>query len=467
MNDDAELLRRYAEERDEAAFAELVRRHVNLVYSVALRTVNGDAHLAADAVQVVFTDLARKALSLSRHRVLAGWLFTSARFAAAKLVRGEQRRHVREQEAHLMHVLDSNDDSAAQLDWERVRPVLDEVIGELAEPDREAILLRFFEGRDYASIGAKLNLADNTTRMRVDRALDKLRARLERRGVRSTSAALATALAQQAVAAAPAGLAATVTGAALAGGATLAGSAVVAGAGAAAVGTTFMNMATLQIGLAGAIAVAGVAGYVVQAKTNASLQEQVAALRRENTTLEALRVEQRKLAREAADVAEMRRDDAAFARVQQEAADLRGRLQQLAAAPAAPVSPVMLERTPTPTFQARPFYPAEPRRLGLSAEVLVDFVVDKNGDVQNVQPVRPAPDGEAQAVVKLSPFTVATTAVAGAILPDAGASAKYQGEFEAAAVQAVSKWKFKPGMKGGRDVNTHLQVPVVFTVSEK
>src|SRR5436189_6234372 len=96
IRDDAELLRHYAEEGVEDAFAELVRRHVNLVYSAALRQVNGDAHLAADATQLVFTDLARKADSLVGHRVLAGWLFTSTRFAAAKLVRGERRRHARE-----------------------------------------------------------------------------------------------------------------------------------------------------------------------------------------------------------------------------------------------------------------------------------------------------------------------------------------------------------------------------------
>src|SRR5436190_24286509 len=102
MNDDSELLRRYADQGDEKAFAELVRRHVNLVYSAALRQVNGDAHLAADATQLVFTDLARKAGSLAGHRVLAGWLFTSTRFAAAKLIRGERRRHAREQEAQLM-----------------------------------------------------------------------------------------------------------------------------------------------------------------------------------------------------------------------------------------------------------------------------------------------------------------------------------------------------------------------------
>src|SRR6185295_2427868 len=137
MLDDAELLRRYAATRAEEDFAALVRRHVNLVYSAALRQVNGDAHLAQDVTQEVFTDLARKAGAVAQHRVLAAWLFTSTRFAAAKAVRGERRRHAREAEAQLMQEL--NRDSAAALDWARVRPVLDDVLGELAEPDREAI----------------------------------------------------------------------------------------------------------------------------------------------------------------------------------------------------------------------------------------------------------------------------------------------------------------------------------------
>ncbi len=92
MNNDADLLRRYFEEGVDGAFAELVRRHVDLVYSAALRQVNGDPHLAADATQIVFSDLARKGGALVGHRVLAGWLFTSTRFAVAELVRGESRR---------------------------------------------------------------------------------------------------------------------------------------------------------------------------------------------------------------------------------------------------------------------------------------------------------------------------------------------------------------------------------------
>ncbi|MDQ5980546.1 MAG: hypothetical protein QG602_3523, partial [Verrucomicrobiota bacterium] len=129
MTDDSTLLRRYAENRSEGDFAELVRRHLNLVYSAALRQVNGDAHLAQDVTQLVFTDLARKAAALAHRPVLAGWLFTSTRFAAAKLVRGESRRRSREQEAELMQP----SDPTGALDWERVRPVLDEALAELNE----------------------------------------------------------------------------------------------------------------------------------------------------------------------------------------------------------------------------------------------------------------------------------------------------------------------------------------------
>ena len=165
MKDDATLLRSYARDRSESDFAELVRRHVNLVYSAALRQVNGGTHLAQDVTQSVFTDLARKALSLASHRVLAGWLFTSTRFAAAKLLRGEQRRRLREQEAQSMQE-NSASDPTASLDWDRVRPVLDDALAELGERDRDAILLRYLEGRDFAQVGEKLSLSDNAARMR-------------------------------------------------------------------------------------------------------------------------------------------------------------------------------------------------------------------------------------------------------------------------------------------------------------
>jgi RNA polymerase sigma factor (sigma-70 family) len=435
MNDDAELLRRYAKEGANDAFSALVERHVNLVYSAALRQLNGDAHLAADATQLVFTDLARKAGSLVGHRVLAAWLFTSTRFVTAKLVRGERRRQVREVEAQLMQAM-NHDDLTAKLDWDRVRPVLDDALGALTPPDREAILLRFFEGRDYAGVGLQLNVTSNTARMRVERALDKLRALLERRGVTSTSAALAAALANQVVLAAPAGLAATVAGTALAGGAAVGVATGMAGTGGLAAVVNFMSMSKLQLGFSGALAVAGASGFVLQADTNADLRAEASRLREQTAVVTTLEAENLKLARLAVEVEEMRRDDAEFARLQVTAAGLRTRLEEIARAEGARRAKsaqvfdiTMLDQTPVARFQARPQYPFEMRRAGIGGEVVVDFVVDANGDVQKAYAVRSS-----------------------------------QREFEAAAVEAVSKWKFKPGRKGGSDVGTHMQVPIVFSV---
>src|SRR5437868_6051679 len=98
MENDAELLLHYARHGAEEAFAEIVRRHLDFVYQTALRQVGGDAHHASDVAQYVFTEVARRSASLAHHRVLKGWLFTTARHAAANIVRAERRRHRREQE---------------------------------------------------------------------------------------------------------------------------------------------------------------------------------------------------------------------------------------------------------------------------------------------------------------------------------------------------------------------------------
>src|ERR1700757_3208636 len=103
MNEDAELLHRYAADHSEAAFAELVQRHVNLVYSVALRLVNGDTHRAEDVTQQVFTEVARQAKRLVRHPALAGWLYTTTRQIAFRSLRTDQRRKAREQETNVMN----------------------------------------------------------------------------------------------------------------------------------------------------------------------------------------------------------------------------------------------------------------------------------------------------------------------------------------------------------------------------
>jgi RNA polymerase sigma factor (sigma-70 family) len=221
MTEDSELLRRYAESRSEEAFAELVQRRVGLVYSVALRHTH-DRQRAEDVTQAVFTALARKAPTLTERPVLIGWLYRSAQYVASDVVRGERRRQVREQEAHTM---DEIFHDGTEPDWDKLRPLLDDVLGEMDDRDRDAVLLRFFEGCPFAEIGAKLRLTENAARMRVDRAIEKMRTRLSRRGVTSTAVALGLALANQVSAAVPAGLAASVTAVALANAAVSAGAA--------------------------------------------------------------------------------------------------------------------------------------------------------------------------------------------------------------------------------------------------
>lgn len=313
--DDSELLRRYAEERSEEAFAALVRRHIDLVYSVALRQVGGDAHLAQDVAQTVFTSLARKAASLAGRPVLGGWLYRTAQFTGIDVVRSESRRRARELEASTMHDFALDPNSGGTVDWEKLRPTLDQAIGELSDDERDAVVLRYLEGKSFAEVGAKLQLNENSARMRVDRALDKLHALLARRGVTSTTAALSLALANQTSIAAPAGMAATVTGMVLAG-----GGAATAGAGA---WTLFMGITKLQIGIAAAIAVAGATGYVVQAETNAGLQRQIAALQEQRPAVAALRAENQQRASAAAEVEMLRRDDVELRQLEQRVVDIK------------------------------------------------------------------------------------------------------------------------------------------------
>jgi RNA polymerase sigma factor (sigma-70 family) len=213
MNDDAMLLQRYADEGSEAAFAELVRRHVDLVHCVALRRTGGDAHAAADVAQQVFTKLARHARKLSRHTVLGAWLHIATRNAALDLMISEQRRRVRDRDA-LSLAPGSTDEGPA--DWSRVGPLLDAAVDELGGADREVVVLRFLQRKPFPEIAAALHLTEDAARMRSVRALDKLREILARRGVTSSSAALGAVISGQAVASAPAGLAATLAAQSLA-----------------------------------------------------------------------------------------------------------------------------------------------------------------------------------------------------------------------------------------------------------
>jgi RNA polymerase sigma factor (sigma-70 family) len=203
MIDDAALLRRYAEERSQTAFSDLVRRRIDLVYGAALRRT-GDPHRAEEVAQQVFTTLAQQARSLCRHPALSAWLHTATRNAALNLVISDQRRKQRETEAAALET------TTDEPKWEMLRPILDAAIDELPEPDRVAIVLRYLEHRAFAEIGAVLRVSEDAARMRAERALEKLRGALGRRGITSTAAALGSMVSAQVIAASPAGLASAI-----------------------------------------------------------------------------------------------------------------------------------------------------------------------------------------------------------------------------------------------------------------
>ena len=213
MTDNRKLLAKYVQTGSEAAFGELVSRHINLVYSAALRLVEGDMHRAEDVAQTVFVDLAAKARTLSPDVLLGGWLHRHTCFVAVNTMRGERRRLSRERQAAEMNALNDNSNTDDSL----IAPILDEAINELSEADRSAILLRFFEQRDFRSVGESLGSNEDAARMRVNRALEKLQSLLKHRGVTTSAAVLAGTLAANAVQAAPIGLALTISAAAHAG----------------------------------------------------------------------------------------------------------------------------------------------------------------------------------------------------------------------------------------------------------
>jgi len=178
MIDDEILLGRYLETGSEEAFSSLVSRYVDLVYSVAIRVVAGDAHLANDVVQTVFIDLSAKASKLPHKVVLGGWLCRHAFFVASSRIRTEQRRRQREREA----VQVNTSDAEVEPHWESLSGVLDEALQSLGTPDRDALVLRYFEGRDHKYIGAAFGLNEDAAQKRVFRALQKLRSNFLNRG---------------------------------------------------------------------------------------------------------------------------------------------------------------------------------------------------------------------------------------------------------------------------------------------
>ena len=217
--DDNALLREYVERDSEEAFAALVTRHVNKVYSVALR-LTGNPHSAEEITQAVFVILAKKSRHLGKRVILSGWLYQTARLTAVTFIRGGIRRARREQEACMQTVLNENESDA----WMQIAPLLDAAMAGLNETDRHAVVLRFFDGKSLREVGAALGANEEAAKKRVSRALEKLRAFFAKRGVSSTTAIIAGAISANSVQAAPVALAKAVTAVALAKGAAASGS---------------------------------------------------------------------------------------------------------------------------------------------------------------------------------------------------------------------------------------------------
>lgn len=207
MTDSFQLLQDYLKTGSERAFAAIVERHAGLVYSVALRLVGGDSHLAEDVAQNVFADLARKARTLPSKTVLSGWLHRHTCFTACKAVRQEQRRKNRELRAQDMQTANYPTETGN----DEILKLLDESIEQLRGLDRTVLALRFFENQNLRDIGETLGLSEEAVRKRVSRSVDQLRSILQRKGVTVGSAAILAALANQSALAAPFGLVASLT----------------------------------------------------------------------------------------------------------------------------------------------------------------------------------------------------------------------------------------------------------------
>lgn len=206
---DMDLVREYAAENSQAAFAELVRRHINLVYSVALRYLRNETD-AQDAAQAVFIMLAQKAGKLRPGTVVTGWLYESARFISMNVLRTRARQQARDQEAYMQSTLNEGEAGA----WLHLEPLLEEAMTRLNESERTLLALRYFENRSGAEAAAAVGMEEWAARKRVGRAVEKLRKFFARRGVVFSAAAVTGAISANSVHAAPAALAQTVTAAA-------------------------------------------------------------------------------------------------------------------------------------------------------------------------------------------------------------------------------------------------------------
>lgn len=272
MTSDLELLRDYAQTKSEESFTALVNRHLNLVYSAALRQVRSP-QLAEEVAQAVFMDLSKCAGKLKPDTILTAWLYQVSRRSATDVVRRESRRQLREQVATEMNTM-----TAAASDWASIEPLLDEAMHSLDDAGRAAVLLRYFENKSLREVGAALGASDDAAQKRVSRAVEQLREFFAKRGVAAGAGGLAVVLSANAVQASPAGLALTISNAAGLAGAACSASTVIA-----AIKTVAMTTLQKAFITAALVVVAGAGIY--EARQASSFRAQLQALQREQTPL--------------------------------------------------------------------------------------------------------------------------------------------------------------------------------------
>jgi RNA polymerase sigma factor (sigma-70 family) len=193
MTSDLDLLGQFTRDHSQDAFPALVNRHVNLVYSAALRQARSP-QLAEEVAQSVFADLARNADKLKSDTILTAWLYQVARRTAIDVVRRESRRQLREQIASEMNTM-----NATAADWTHIKPFLDEAMDALDDTDRTAVLLRYFENKTLREVGATLGTTDDAAQKRVSRAIERLREFFAKRGVTVDASGLVVVISANAV----------------------------------------------------------------------------------------------------------------------------------------------------------------------------------------------------------------------------------------------------------------------------
>jgi RNA polymerase sigma factor (sigma-70 family) len=209
---DFDLLQRFTRDGEQSAFADVVRRHLDLVFATALRKV-GDTGGAQEISQNVFSVLARKAWRFAPDDSLPAWLHKTALLESKSWLRGELRRHRREETAAELGTTMKT--AADQPAFNALVPLLDEALLSLRERDRTALLLRYYERQSLRDVGAAFGVSEDTAQKRVQSALEKLAEFFTRRGFKTATVAAAAAALQHTAASASTAVASTVVSAAL------------------------------------------------------------------------------------------------------------------------------------------------------------------------------------------------------------------------------------------------------------